>query len=51
MGSLEHYRDFLLAITIYTLIRMLLGSPTITWNTVIINFGMLVGVVLIYTIL
>ena len=43
----ESYRNFLLAITVYTLVCMLVGSTTITWNTVAINFGLLIAVILI----
>ena len=45
--NLESYRDFLLAITAYTFVCMLIGSTTITWNTVAINFGLLIAVILI----
>lgn len=45
--NLERYRDFLLVITVYTLFCMLVGSTTITWNTVTINFGLLIAVILI----
>ena len=40
-------RNFLLAITSYTLVCMLIGNTTITWNTVSSNFELLVVVVLI----
>lgn len=45
--NLERYRDFLLVITVYTFYCMLVGSTTITWNTVAINFGLLIAVVII----
>ena len=45
--NLERYRDFLLAITAYTFVCMLNGSTTITWNTVAINFGLLIAVIII----
>ena len=45
--NLERYRDFLLVITVYTFFCMLVGSTTITWNTVTINFELLIAVVLI----
>ena len=45
--NLERYRDFLLVITVYTFFCMLVGSTTITWNTVTVNFELLIAVVLI----
>ena len=45
--DLDSSRDFLLAITVYTFVCMLFGSTTITWNTVAINFGLLIAVILI----
>ena len=45
--DLDSSRDFLLAITAYTFVCMLIGSTTITWNTVAINFGLLIAVILI----
>ena len=45
--NLERYRDFLLVITVYTFVCMLVGSTTITWDTVTINFELLIAVVLI----
>ena len=45
--NLERYRDFLLVITVYTFFCMLAGGTTITWNTVAINFGLLIAVILI----
>ena len=45
--NLERYRDFLLVITVYTFFCMLVGSTTITWDTVTINFELLIAVVLI----
>ena len=45
--NLERYRDFLLVITVYTFFCMLVGSTTITWSTVAINFGLLIAVILI----
>ena len=45
--DLESSRDFLLAITAYTFVCMLFGSTIITWNTVAINFGLLIAVILI----
>ena len=45
--NLERYCDFLLVITVYTFVCMLSGSTTITWNTVAINFGLLIAVILI----
>ncbi len=47
MKSLENYRDFLLGATAYTFVCMLVGNTTITWNTVAINFGLLIAVILI----
>ena len=45
--NLERYRDFLLGATAYTFACMLVGDTTITWNTVAINFGLLIAVILI----
>ena len=45
--NLERCRDFLLVITVYTFFCMLVGSTTITWDTVTINFELLIAVVLI----
>ena len=45
--NLERYRDFLLAITAYTFVCMLIGSTTITWNTVEVNFELLIAVILV----
>ena len=45
--NLERYRDFLLVITVYTFFCMLIGSTTITWNTVTVNFGLLIAVILV----
>ena len=45
--NLERYQDFLLVTTVYTFVCMLVGSTTITWNTVAINFGLLIAVILI----
>ena len=45
--NLERYRDFLLVITVYTSFCMLVGSTTITWNTVTITFELLIAVILI----
>ena len=47
MKSLENYRDILLGTTAYTYVCMLVGNTTITWNTVAINFGLLIAVILI----
>ena len=44
---LDNYRGFLLSITVYTFVCMLIGSTTITWNTVAVNFGLLIAVILI----
>ena len=46
-NNLERYIDFLLVTTVYTFYCMLVGSTTITWNTVAINFGLLISVILI----
>ena len=46
-NNLEGYRDFLLVVTVYTFYCMLVGSTTITWNTVAISFGLLIAVILI----
>ena len=48
--NLERYRDFLLAITTYTFVCMLIGITTITWDTVTINFEILIAVILISTV-
>ena len=48
--NLERYRDFLLAITTYTFFCMLVGITTITWDTVTINFEILIAVILISTV-
>ena len=48
--NLERYRDFVLAITAYTFVCMLIGDTTITWNTVTINFEILIVVILISTV-
>ena len=45
--NLERYRDFLLVITVYTFFCMLIGSTTITWNTVTVNFELLIAVILV----
>ena len=45
--DLDSSRDFLLAITAYTFVCVLIGSNTITWNTVAINFGLLIAVIII----
>ena len=45
--DLERCQDSLLVITVYTFVCMLAGSTTITWNTVAINFGLLIAVILI----
>ena len=47
MKVLDNYRDFFVAITAYTFVCTLIGSTTITWNTVAINFGLLIVVILI----
>ena len=47
MKSLENYRYFLLGATAYTYVCMLVGNTTITWNAVVINFGLLIAVILI----
>ena len=47
MKVLDNYRGFLLAITVYTFVCMLIGSTTITWNTVAVNFGLLIAVIII----
>ena len=46
-NNLEGYRDFLLVVTVYTFYCMLVGSTTITWNTVAISFGLSIAVILI----
>ena len=48
--DLESCRDFVLAITAYTFVCMLIGDTTITWNTVTINFEILIVVILITTV-
>ena len=50
MKSLENYRDFLLGATAYTFVCMLVGNTTITWDTVTINFEILIAVILISTV-
>ena len=47
MKVLDNYRGFLLAITVYTFVCMLIGDTTITWNTVATNFGLLITMILI----